>query len=490
MRRPIRQSKIVATLGPKSSSKDIIEKLIEAGTDVFRLNTSHGKPADHIKRAQLVRSIAEKNNRNVAILLDLQGPKIRIEKFIKNEILLTDNQRFTLDADCDPEGGDEHRVAIAYRDLATQISKGKRLLLDDGKIILEVLEINGVSIVCEVITGGSLGSRKGINIEGGGLKAEAFTEDDRNILIDLYNKGVDFDYVALSFVNSAQDLHDLSQFLKQQSIQTSIIAKIETRIGLQNLAEIAAVADAVMIARGDLGVEIGDERLPAAQKQILRVCSSLNRPVITATQMMESMVDSPIPTRAEVIDVATAVAAGTDAIMLSAETATGNFPVQAVIAMDRIARAAEQEIEESLPKAAEGKRSHKIDQTVAMAAVYSAAHSEITAIVALTESGNTALLMSRYPVAQNIYALTPSRKSASRMALFRGVHPILFDFHHDDHGLLIQQCVQYLVKEKFLEPSECIALTKGSQLKMVGGTNILGIYRVADLLGLAAKKNK
>ena len=341
MSEKLRRTKIVVTLGPALDNRETLENVFDAGGNVFRSNFSHGTAKDHEKRISMVRSVAKSKGTEIAIFADLQGPKIRVARFSNSKVTLAHGQEFTLDASLNDDAGDENCVGIDYKNLPKDVSAGDKLLLDDGRIIFSVKEISGSKVICNVDVGGELSNNKGINRLGGGLTAEALTDKDREDLKTAVALGVD--YIAVSFPRNAQDIHNARKLLKAQNSDAGIIAKIERKEALDTLEEIIEASDAIMVARGDLGVEIGDGELPAAQKEIIHKTRILNKPVITATQMMESMITNSIPTRAEVFDVANAVLDGTDAVMLSAETATGDFPEAVVAAMARICLAAEKQ---------------------------------------------------------------------------------------------------------------------------------------------------
>ncbi|MDA8127861.1 MAG: pyruvate kinase, partial [Betaproteobacteria bacterium] len=328
----IRRTKIVATLGPACSDPQTLDRMMEAGLDVVRLNFSHGSAQDHIDRAELVRSLARARGRAVGVLVDLQGPKIRIGKFKDGKIVLAKGDTFILDAAC--ALGDQTRVGLDYKELPNDVKRGVTLLLDDGRIEFWVEDVQGAEIICKVVQGGVLSNNKGINRKGGGLSASALTEKD---IEDIRTAAaLKADYLAVSFPRSGADMQQARELLRAAGGKSQLVAKIERTEAIEHLEEILEASDAIMVARGDLGVEVGDAAVPALQKRMIRMAIERNKVVITATQMMESMITSPIPTRAEVSDVANAVLDGTDAVMLSAETAAGQFPVEAVQAMHRV----------------------------------------------------------------------------------------------------------------------------------------------------------
>ena len=374
----LRRTKIVATVGPATDDPKVLDGIIQAGVDVVRINFSHGHADEHRRRVEMVRNRAQAHGRQVGVLADLQGPKIRIDRFKDGKVSLVEDERFILDANWPAAEGNRERVGITYKDLVNDVYRGDTLLLDDGRIVLWVEKVEGAEIICKVVVGGELSNNKGINRQGGGLSAAALTDKDR---ADIKTAAaLEADYIAISFPRSAADVHLARELLRAAGGQGDIVAKIERAEAVRDIEEILASTDAVMIARGDLGVEIGDAELPAVQKHIIRLARSMNRVVITATQMMESMIEHPIPTRAEVFDVANAVLDGTDAVMLSAETATGKYPAKAVAAMDRICREAEKQAIARTSDHRLNTQFGRIDEAIAMAAMYTANHLGVRAI--------------------------------------------------------------------------------------------------------------
>ena len=474
-----RRTKIVATLGPATDDPKIMEKLIEAGVDVVRLNFSHGSAAVHARRAQLARELAQAHDRRVGILVDLQGPKIRIGKFKQGKVALTEGDVFILDADLPLDAGTQERVGVTYKILPQDVARGATLLLDDGRIVLWVDRVEGNEIVCRVVVGGELSDSKGINRQGGGLSAKALTDKDREDIKTAAE--IRADYLAISFPRSAADVHEARGLLRAAGGHGGIVAKIERAEAVEAIVEITQAADVVMIARGDLAVEIGDAAVPPIQKRIVRVARSLNKVVITATQMMESMIENAIPTRAEVSDVANAVLDGTDAVMLSAETAAGKHPVAAVAAMDRVCRVAEQEDELIHPRQRRDASFQRVDEAIAMAVMYVANHLPVKAIAALTESGSTALWMSRISSAVPIYALTPLAETQSKVTLYRGVFPVAFEERSGDPAIVMREAVDELRRRGAVGDDDLVILTIGEPLSKPGGTNTMKVIRVADL---------
>ena len=471
-----RHTKIVATLGPASSDADTLTRMIAAGVDVVRLNFSHGKAEDHIARVKAVRAAAEQVGRPVGILADLQGPKIRVGKFAEGKVTLAKGQAFILDAACDL--GNDERVGLDYKDLPKDVSAGSVLLLDDGRIVLDVVRVAGPEIHCTVRHGGELSNNKGINRQGGGLSAPALTAKDMEDLKIAAQQGVDF--LAVSFPKSAADMYMARQLLRAAGGRALLIAKIERTEAVENLAEVLDASDGVMVARGDLAVEVGDAAVPALQKKMIRMAREKNKVAITATQMMESMIHSPVPTRAEVSDVANAVLDGTDAVMLSAETASGHYPVETVEAMVRVCVEAERSAEVTLDREFLDRVFTRIDQSVAMAAIWTAHHLKVKAIAALSQSGSTALWMSRLNCGVPVYALTPEASAVGRMTLYREVCPLLMGEQHTDRELLLADAEQLLLAKGVVEKGDLIVLTIGEPIGTPGGTNTMKIVRVGD----------
>jgi pyruvate kinase len=473
-----RRTKIVATLGPATDEVQALDALIRAGVDVVRLNFSHGSQQDHIERARSVRERARALGREVGVLVDLQGPKIRIHRFRDGTVQLEDGARFVLDAALPAEAGTRERVGISYAALPADVARGDTLLLDDGAIVLEVEAAGGTQIECRVRVGGALSDNKGINRQGGGLSADALTDKDRaDIGVAAAMRA---DYLAVSFPRSAADIHEARTLLRAAGGSAGIVAKIERAEAVASLDDIMQAADVVMIARGDLGVEIGDAELPAVQKRIIQVARSLDRVVITATQMMQSMVENPIPTRAEVFDVANAVLDGTDAVMLSAETAIGKYPARVVEAMDRICRAAERQRLTTLSARRQTMRFHRIDEAIAKAAMYTANHLNVKAIAALTESGATPLWMSRISSGIPIYALTRHAETRAKVTLYRGVYPVDFDVTAADHAEVNREALGRLVEHGAVREGDLVIITEGALAGVHGGTDAMRILRAGE----------
>ena len=475
----LRATKIVATLGPASSDPVLLEKMIRAGVNVVRLNFSHGKAQDHIDLAALVREVAQRAGREVAIMADLQGPKIRVGKFADGKVLLVPGEKFILDASR-VEPGDIKGVGLDYKELPRDVKAGDVLLLNDGLIVLTVDAVRGEEVHTTVKLGGELSNNKGINKQGGGLTASALTAKD----MDDIKTAMSFqaDYVAVSFPKNATDMEMARQLCNVAAApykhKPGLIAKIERAEAIPKLDEILKVSDGIMVARGDLAVEVGNAAVPALQKRMIKMARAADKVVITATQMMESMILNPVPTRAEVSDVANAVLDGTDAVMLSAETAAGRFPLETVEEMAKICEEAEKAEYKELSADFSGKTFARIDQSIAMGALFTAHHLGAKAIVAMTDSGSTALWMSRHDIRVPIYALTPRLATQRKMALYRNVRPILMD-NSADRDTALQQAESHLLRLDIVQSGDVYAITCGEPMGAPGGTNMLKICRVA-----------
>ena len=474
-----RATKIVATLGPASSDPALLEQMILAGVDVVRLNFSHGKAQDHIDRARLVREAAVRAGREVAIMADLQGPKIRVGKFAEGKVMLENGAKFVLDASR-TESGDVHGVGLDYKELPRDVKRGDLLLLNDGLIVLTVEAVKGEQVLTVVKTGGELSNNKGINKQGGGLTAPALTAKD----MDDIKTAMSFqaDYIAVSFPKNATDMEMARQLANvagaEYKHKPGLIAKIERAEAIPHLEEILLASDGIMVARGDLAVEVGNAIVPALQKRMIKLAREHNKVVITATQMMESMITNPVPTRAEVSDVANAVLDGTDAVMLSAETAAGKFPLETVQEMAKICSAAEGAEEVELDGDFSGQTFTRIDYSIAMGALFTAHHMGAKAIVALTESGSTALWMSRHRIHIPIYALTTKVAAQRKMALFRNVSALLLDTSADRDTALLQ-AEAHLKSRGDVDSGDVYAITCGEPMGTPGGTNMLKICTVS-----------
>lgn len=476
----LRRTKIIATLGPATDDPAVMERLLNAGTDLVRLNFSHGSSDDQVRRIDLVRSVAKKIGREIGILADLQGPKIRISRFKNKEVQLQTGALFTLDASLAIDAGDQNAVGLDYKELTKDVHPGDTLLLDDGRIVLKVETVSGPRIKCRVEVGGTLSNNKGVNRLGGGLSAEALTDKDKSDL--KVAVGLDVDYIAISFPRSAADVIVARDLVKSAGGKAGIIAKIERTEAVIAIDEIIAEADAAMVARGDLGVEIGDAELPAVQKDIIHRCRSADKTVITATQMMESMIHNSIPTRAEVFDVANAVLDGSDAVMLSAETAMGAHPDTVVAAMARICLGAEKQPSARTSRHRADLQFKRVDEAIAMATMYTANHLDIAGIIALTESGSTPLWMSRIRSGIPIFALCRFAHTRRRMTLYRGVYPIEFDVTKMPRDEINKQAAATLEKLGLLKAGDLAILTKGDAIGVHGGANAMKIIQVGSVV--------
>ncbi len=475
-----RSTKIVATLGPASSDPQVLERMVRAGVDVVRLNFSHGSADDHLARAALIKEISAKTGRTVAIMCDLQGPKIRVGRFRDGKVTLEKGQRFVLDAGL--QIGDGERAGLDYKELPRDVDAGSVLLLDDGKIVLDVTAVRGDEVHTVVRHGGVLSNNKGINRQGGGLTAPALTAKDMEDIRTAAK--IQADYLAVSFPKTGADMYMARELMRAAGGKAFLIAKIERAeaVGESALLDIMRGSDGIMVARGDLAVEVGDASVPALQKKMIRLAREQNKLTITATQMMESMVSSPVPTRAEVSDVANAVLDGTDAVMLSAETASGRYPVEVIEAMDRICVEAEQTQPLNLEQDFLNRVFTRVDQSIAMAALFTAYHLKVKCIASLTESGSTALWMSRLNCGVPIYALTSQTATRYRCALFRDVFPLMVKYVGHDREELLREAESTLVDNKVVKQGDIIVITFGEPIGKAGGTNTMKIVRVGEHL--------
>jgi len=473
-----RATKIVATLGPASSTPDVLERMIRAGVDVVRLNFSHGSAQDHIDRARLVREVAQRAGKEVAIMADLQGPKIRVGKFAAGRVQLEAGAAFVLDA-ARNEPGDVEAVGLDYKSLPRDVKPGDTLLLNDGLIVLTVDKVIGEAVHTIVKVGGELSNNKGINKQGGGLTAPALTAKDMEDIKTAMSFRAE--YLAVSFPKNATDMEMARQLAnvagEPHQHKPALIAKIERSEAIPALEAILKASDGIMVARGDLAVEVGNAAVPALQKRMIRMARELDKVVITATQMMESMIVNPVPTRAEVSDVANAVLDGTDAVMLSAETAAGKYPVETIEQMAAIAFEAERAEDVGLDADFVNKRFGRIDQSIAMGALFTAHHLGCKAILALTESGSTALWMSRHKIHVPIYGLTSQQTSQRKMTLYRNVQPLLMP-HENDRDQALAKAEALMVAGGVLKPGDTYAITCGEPMGYPGGTNMLKVCRV------------
>src|SRR5262245_20370603 len=475
----LRRTKIVATVGPATDEPHVLEEMLHEGLDVARLNASHGTRDDQRRRLKLIRELSQSIDKSVGLLLDLRGPKIRIESFQAGKVLLEEGKPFILDTSLDPKAGNVEGVGVAYKNLPKDVSPGDTLLLNDGQIVLGVEGVSGSRITTRVKVGGELSDRKGLNRQGGGISAPALSDQDRDDIKFAAESGID--YIAVSFARSANDIEQARAIAQKWGSKARILAKIERQEAVTNLAEITDAADAIMVARGDLGVEMGYAELTGLQKTIIQESRTRNRVVITATQMMESMIHNPMPTRAEVSDVSNAVMDGTDAVMLSAETAMGRYPVKAVKAMAQVIEGAEkyQTRHDRVRHRAEGFFRSQ-EEAIAMAVMYTANHSKLRAIVALTESGATPLWMSRIRSDIPIYAFTRHEVTRRRVTLYRGVYPVVYDVPEAKSTQdLYHSIFARLLELSLVERGDLVILTKGELSGIEGGTNSLQILKVA-----------
>ncbi|ACL30126.1 pyruvate kinase [Buchnera aphidicola] len=475
----LRRTKIVATLGPSTDINNNLEKIIRSGVNVLRFNFSHGSKDEHKSRANQAREIMTRLNFHIALLGDLQGPKIRISKFIKNNIFLNVGDFFILDANLDQNNGNQERVGIDYKQLPYDLKVGDVLLLDDGRIQLKVIKSTGHEILTKVVIGGILSNNKGINKLGGGLSADALTEKDKKDII--LATEINVDYLAISFPRCSNDLKQARKLAKEFGSNAKIIAKIERAEAVLNqntIEDIILASDAIMIARGDLGVEIGDSELAGIQKKLIRTARQLNRIVITATQMMESMITNPLPTRAEVMDVANAVLDGSDAVMLSAETASGEYPAETVIKMAKICKGAEKVPSINVSRHRIHAKFDDIEEAIAMSAMYVANHLKgITAIITMTESGKTALMTSRITSGLPIFALSKNKETLNLASLYRGVTPVYFNSKNNNFKAA-NEAIVLLRKRGFLCRGELVIITQGDIMGKIGKTNTSRILKV------------
>jgi pyruvate kinase len=460
-----RSTKIVATLGPASSAREVLTRMIAAGVDVVRMNFSHGTAEEHIARAEIVRDVSRSMERTVGVMCDLQGPKIRVGKFEKGRVTLEKGDEFTLDAEC--ELGDQQRVGLDYRELTRDVRTGDVLLLDDGRLVLDVQKVSGTRIVTTVRVGGDLSNNKGINRQGGGLTAPALTGKDMEDIRTA--AALKADFLAVSFPKSGADMYMARELMRAAGGHAMLIAKMERAEAMGAMDDLLKASDGIMVARGDLAIE-----------KLIRAAREQNKLTITATQMMESMITSPVPTRAEVSDVANAVLDGTDAVMLSAETAAGKYPVETVESMARICLEAEKSAEVTLERDFLNRVFTRVDQSIAMAALFTAYHLKVKAIAALTQSGSTALWISRLNAGVPIYALTPEISARYRMSLFRDVFPVMINYHGHDRDLLLEEAEEQLLRTGVVQKGDLIVLTFGEPIGSPGGTNTMKILKVGE----------
>ncbi len=465
-------------MGPATDKPEMLDNLITAGVDLFRINYSHQTHLKHKERSRTLQEISLKRGLEIGLIADLQGPKIRLRRFQNGVTLLREGAEFTLDPSLPDTAGDDTRVGVTYPALARDVKPGATLLIDDGRITMEVVQVVKTQVRCRVITGGKLSDNKGINLKGGGLSTGALTRKDRKDL--LHGVEIGADYFAISFVSSVADIEQARALLEQAGSNAGIIAKFERAEALQDATAIIRAADAIMIARGDLGVEIGDAALPPVQKKLIKQAQNLDRPVITATQMMESMIDNTIPTRAEVFDVANAILDGTDAVMLSGETSIGKYPDRVVQAMARICEETEKQKETRESHHRISQEFGRIDEAIAMSTMYAANHIKAQAIAALTETGSTCLWMSRISSGIPILAFTRHTATMRKVRLYRGVYPVQFDITHTDPLEANAEIIEVLLRRQLVSAGDIVLITKGDLRGRRGGTNNLKIIRVGD----------
>lgn len=478
MTAPIRRTKILATLGPATDVPGVLDALIAAGVNVVRLNFSHGDPSEQAVRAAAVRAAAARVGADVGILADLPGPKIRIERFVDGKVTLQMGQRFDLVAQTDLGPGDASQVAVSYLGLPADVAAGDVLLLDDGLMQLQVDGVQGARIITRVLNDGVLSDRKGLNKQGGGLSLGALTDRDRELI--RYAAGMGVDFIAVSFCRNADDMHQARAEARAAGSEAALVAKIERTEAVARLDEIIEASDVLMVARGDLGVEIGDAELPGIQKKIIKAALAGNKVVITATQMLQSMVESPLPTRAEVLDVANAVLDGTDAVMLSAETAAGAWPVKAVEAMARICGGAETQLEMDTDFEKARRHLEHADHAIAMATMFLAEHIDVRAIVAMSESGGTARHLSRFHGNAPIYAVTAQAQARRRMGMMRNVFPVDLVTDGQTPREAARTAIAHLVGKLWLQPGDRLIFTSGEHMAVHGSTNSLRLLQVGE----------
>ncbi len=476
----LRHTKIIATLGPATDSEQVMGELMDAGVDLVRLNFSHGTFEEHAWRVKTLRKLIKEKNYEVGVLGDLQGAKIRIGTFKDKKIHLDVGQPFCIDTKLAIDEGDQEKVGTTYKDLINDVGPGDTLLVDDGRIVLGVVKVTDGKIFCNVVMGGELTSNKGINRQGGGISAPAITDKDRRDIRHAVE--LDVDYLAISFARSAEDVNQAKKLFTDAGGNAGIIAKVERVEALEAIDEILEACDAIMIGRGDLGVEIGDAEVPGVQKSLIDLAHDKNRIAITATQMMESMIYIPIPTRAEVSDVANAVLDGTDAVMLSGETAVGKYPVKAIKAMNRTCLASERQALKKVSEQRTSTKFERVDEAIAMSAMYTANRLDVAAIAALTESGSTALWMSRVNSAIPIYALTRHEKTLRLVTLYKGVYPARFDVLGRTHAEVNKEAIDVLQRCGVVQENDLVIITKGDLMGDAGGTSALKIVRVGHLI--------
>ncbi len=473
----MRKTKIVCTIGPASDSPEALEKLIKAGMDVARLNLSHGTREEHVERIRKIRLLSRELNKVVALLLDTRGPEVRIKTFSKGSVYLKQGALFTLTTE--EVEGNESKVSVTYANLPGEVAAGSQVLLDDGLIALKVVRVEGPNIVCQVVTGGELSNRKSINIPGISLGLPALSEGDLDDIRFGAHHGIDF--IAASFVRKSEDIIAIKEVLEEEKSAARIIAKIENEEGVNNLESILEIADGIMVARGDLGVEIPAEDVPLVQKFLIEKCNQAGKPVITATQMLDSMIRNPRPTRAEASDVANAIFDGTDAVMLSGETAAGKYPVESVETMARIALRTEEALHfetilEEFPPLME----HNVTDAISFSTCYTAQILNVAAIITSTQSGYTARMVSKFRPRAPIFAVTPKEKVANQLALTWGTYPLMAPPMNNTDDMF-EAAVEVCLKAGYINKGDMIVITAGIPMGVAGTTNLLRVHTVGDI---------
>lgn len=472
----LKKTKIVCTIGPASRDADTMREMLEAGMNVARLNFSHGTHEEHRKTIETFRRVRDELDRPAAVLLDTKGPEIRLGDFENGSEILEEGDEFTLTSEECP--GTKERVSTTYKALPSQVSLGTSILIDDGRVRLRVAGTTEDEVRCIVVNGGKVSNRKGVNIPNQSLDLEYISEADRQDI--LFGIEMDVDYVAASFVRSGADVKVLRSLLNENGgDRIKIISKIENTEGIENFKEILALSDGIMIARGDMGVEVDFEKLPGIQKKFIKECCKAGKTVITATQMLESMTHSPAPTRAEITDVANAVFDGTSAVMLSGESAAGDYPVETVKAMAKIVSQAEEDAEEvNQYKFLEVETNDRdVSNAMGHAACTTAHDIKASAIVAITTSGYTAEMMAKYKPVEPIIAATPDSKTYHQQALTRGVYPVLTQ-RSSNWNDLMEKAIEGAERMKFVKKGDCIVLSAGMPLQVPGTTNLIRVKTI------------
>lgn len=475
-----KKTKIIATVGPSTENEKMLRAMFKAGLNIMRLNFSHGSHKEHQNRIDIVKAIAQKSGKPFSIIQDLSGPKIRLGDFYTEKVTLSEGKIFTLTTE--KIIGDEKRVHINYPRLPKELKAGNIILLDDGKKRLQVISTTATEIKCRVIIGGEVKGRRGVNTPGAYLKVSSLTLKDRKDLkLGIKNK---VDFIALSFVRRPEDILELRGILKKANSAAQIIAKIETQEAVENIDAIIEATDVIMVARGDLAIEIGAENVPLVQKMIIRKCNLAGKPVITATQMLESMIKSPVPTRAEVSDVANAILDGTDAIMLSEETALGQYPVEAIEVMARVAMRTENDyLHKQLLGGRRGEHNgepRRVTDSVTSSAVYTAEEVGARFIVVLTSSGFTARMLSRYKPHQTIVVLTPNKATYQQTTISFGCYPVLIK-QSDDFEKVLAEVRKFFLSRKLVKKGEKVVITTGmpfGKVSHLAETNILLVEEI------------